>query len=277
MTILLIALAAVLLLGGGGLIYYSTIFRPAQLHMQATATVQTFLTVQTQNTATAQAHATGTAQAYANATATAQAQATAQAVATATALQNIYNTATGGTPVLNDPLSRNDIYNWDEFNNADGSGCVFTGGALHSKIPQKNFYLPCFAENSNFSNFAFQVEVKLIKGDYGGVLFRADNPNSRFYLFYIGRDGYYSLSTSQKDTRTKTVLYGFSPLIKTDLNQTNLLTVIARGSTIYLYINKQFVDSVKDSTYKSGQIGVFAGAVTNPTEVAFKNAKVWNL
>ena len=92
---------------GFGLIYYSTVYHPNQLHVQATATVQTRQTEVAQTTVTANAQATGTAVAIANATATAQAQATAAAVATATALQNIYNSATQGSPVLNDSLSFN--------------------------------------------------------------------------------------------------------------------------------------------------------------------------
>src|SRR5260221_12795781 len=42
---------------------------------------------------------------------------------------------------------------------------------------------------------------------------------------------------------------------KTNLNQTNLIIVIARGSYIYLYVNKQYAGSVTDNTYTSGQIG----------------------
>ena len=171
MTILLIVLALLIMFSGFGLIYYSTVYHPNQLHMQATATVQTQQTRVAQSTATANAQATGTAVAIANATATAQAQATANAVATATALQNIYNSATQGGPVLNDSLSSNTGSNWEEDQAQGGGGCAFTGGAYHASIDQKGFYFACAAQNTNFTNFAYQVQMTITKGDAGRISF----------------------------------------------------------------------------------------------------------
>src|SRR5712692_2872416 len=129
MTILLVILALLIMSSGFGLIYYSTVYHPNQLHMQATATSQTSQTMVARVTATANAQATGTAVAIVNATATAQAQATADVIATATALQNIYTEATRGTPALNESLSFNTGSNWDEDLAQGGGGCSFTGGA----------------------------------------------------------------------------------------------------------------------------------------------------
>src|SRR5262249_53111557 len=116
-TILLIILALLVMASGIGLIYYSAVFHPGQLYAQATATAQA--------SGTANAQATRPAQAYANSTATAQAVATAQAMATTTALQNIYNQATSGAPILNDPLNANNIYHWDAGNASLGGSCGF--------------------------------------------------------------------------------------------------------------------------------------------------------
>jgi len=65
--------------------------------------------------------------------------------------------------------------------------------------------------------------------------------------------------------------------IKTGLGQLNTLTVIAKGSTIYFYINKQYVGSATDNTYSSGMLGVFAADDTANTDVSFSNAQVWAL
>ena len=53
--------------------------------------------------------------------------------------------------------------------------------------------------------------------------------------------------------------------------------MVARGSSLTLYINQQYVTGVKDWVYSSGAIGVFADDQINPTEVAFNNAEVWTL
>ncbi len=60
----------------------------------------------------------------------------------------------------------------------------------------------------------------------------------------------------------------------TNLNQTNLLIVIARGSYICLYVNKQYAASVTDNTSTSGQIGVFGADNANPTDVAFSHRQI---
>src|SRR5207247_40200 len=98
--------------------------------IHATATAQTQQTIVAQTTATAYTQATGTAVAISHATATAQAQVTA----TATALQNIYTSATKGSPILDDSLSFNTGSSWEEDQAQGGGGCGFTGGAYHASI-----------------------------------------------------------------------------------------------------------------------------------------------
>jgi hypothetical protein len=266
MLALLAALLLIPMLGGFGLLYYVQVARPAQLHAQATATV-----------AAANAHATGTAQAYASATASANAQATAQVVATATARQAIFNQATAKTPALTSALAEQDGAEWDVYRAQGGGGCAFTAGALHASVFQQQFYVPCFAQATNFSNFAFQVQMTIVKGDEGGLIFRANDATSKFYLFRIGRDGYYSLNVSKDSDHNMPIAFDSTTAIKTSLGQPNLLTVVAQGKNIYLYINKQFVGSAVDSTYTGGKIGVFAADHTAATDVAFTNARVWTL
>ena len=51
----------------------------------------------------------------------------------------------------------------------------------------------------------------------------------------------------------------------------------ANGSNIDVYANNKKIDSVNDSTYTQGQIGVFESDLhgNGTTEVVFSNAKVW--
>lgn len=277
MIILCAALAVIVLLSGVGLIVYATVVHPAQLHAQATATVQAVQTSNANATVVANTQATGTAVANENATATAEAQATAQAQATVTALQAIYTQAIQGTPVLSSSLAGQDGNNWDQYQTTDGGGCAFTGGALHATLFSQHFYVPCFAQASNYSNFAFQVQMTMNKGDEGGIVFRADDQNAKFYLFTVGHDGTYALYLSKDNNHNMSIAYGNSSLINKNYGQANTLTVIAKGSTIYLYINKQYVSSVTDSTYTSGKVGIFASDNTNNTDVSFTNAEVWKL
>jgi hypothetical protein len=263
---LLVSLALLIMLGGVGLILYAGVVRPAQLRVQATATVQS---AQTANAVTAHAQATS----FAAATATGQ----RQALATATALQNLYLQSTSGTPLLSETLATQTSSNWDVYNAVGGGGCAFSGNALLASVSQPSFYVPCFAHATNFSNFAFEAQISIVKGDEAGLIFRANDASSQFYVFRIARDSNYALYLSKDAKNSVPIAEDSSPAIKTGLGQLNILTVIAQNSNIYMYINKQFVGSVNDGSYASGEIGVFAGDKTEATEVAFSNVRVWNL
>ncbi len=67
-----------------------------------------------------------------------------------------------------------------------------------------------------------------------------------------------------------------APFGATELGQVNLIAVVAYGSSFDLYVNRQELITVSDSAYSSGQIGVIAEDINNPTEVAFSNAEDWS-
>jgi hypothetical protein len=275
-TITYAALALLALVSGLTLILYSAVFHPAQLHQQATATAIAQMNLAVSQTALANAQASATAIAITNATATAQALATAQAVATATALQNIYTQATNGTPVINDPLA-GDNYNWDIGNTNDGGGCYFSGGAFHASVRTKNFFLPCIAHATNFSNFAYQVSMTFTHGNSGGIAFRVNANQQNGYLFNVTLGGIYGIFIIKNNQTSADLTSGQSAAINTRPNAANLLTIVARGNNIFMYVNKQFVTSITDGTYAAGQIGVFASDDTVASDVAFTKAEVWKL
>src|SRR6266849_1050111 len=281
-VIILLIIIVVFILAGSGFIYYAGIYRPQQLREQATAAVNAQITGTAQANAQATANALATSMAEANATATAQASAAAATTATATALQAILGQATGGTPVLSDPLTSPSNNNWDQLpasSSAQNGSCAYTGGQYHSAMPQKGFFQPCFAEAPTFGNFAFQVQMTITQGEEGGIIFRADPVNSKFYLFRISQSGAYDLYlyVDNQGTHAKNLLSNSSTLIKQGQNQTNTMTVVARGSNIFFYINGQYLDSVSNNTFGSGKIGVFGESNTNSTDIAFSNVQVWQL
>ncbi len=187
-----------------------------------------------------------------------------------TAPQNPY--AANGTIALNDPLRDNSNgYFWGESSNSYGT-CEFTGGTYQVSISQGN-YQYCTPSTTDLSNFIYEVQMRIIKGDCGGIIFRADSTISNFYYFQVCQDGSYSLFTNL----FKKLTSNSSPAIHTGLNQSNTIAVAANGSTLDLYVNQQKIDSVNDSTYSQGQVGVIAEAYSNQTEVVFSNARVWTL
>ena len=282
LVIILIVVLVLILLAGSGLIYFVGVYQPQKMHADATATVNAQITSTAQANAQATSNALATSTAQANATATARASATAAASATATAYQAILSQATSGTPALNDSLSTPSSNNWDQLsasNSTQSGSCAYSGGAYVSSMPSKGYFQPCYAQAPTYSNFAYQVQMTIKQGDEGGILFRTDTANSKFYLFRITQSGAYDLFVyiDNQGTHAKNVLSNSTSLFKQGLNQSNTITVVARGGNLYFYINGQYIDNVNNTTLSSGKIGVFGESNTNSTVVAFSKAEVWQL
>ena len=205
------------------------------------------------------------------ATATAQAWATAN-VSVIAANPNPYG---GGTLVLYDPLSQpNQWYN--NSNDSWGGACQFTNGTYRISQSKPNRTYIC-SVTLDFSNFAFEVKMKIIKGDCGGIDLRDDGSHRKDYLFEVCQSGYYSLYRYTENNKATSLISNFSSAFSTRWNHSNKIAVMANGSTFYLYVNNQKIDTVSDSTYSHGQIGLLVNDTNNPTEVEFSNARVWTL
>ena len=249
---LVIALVAVLVIAiifGSGIIYYAAIAQPAAQHAQATVTAKTLATAQTRASATA----------YANTP------------------QGIFTLATSGTPTINDSLSNPDTSLWANHSNS-GAQCAFTGGAYHITIKVSNYFYYCTPITTGFSNFAFQVQMTLLSGDTAGLMFRVSGPTLKSYLFFLSGSGYYGLILTSDFSKSRTLAINRSTAIKQGFNQPNVLTVIAKGNDLYLFINRQYVTKITDSTYSEGNLGLFASAYKIfPTEAVFSNAEAWDI
>lgn len=186
-----------------------------------------------------------------------------------------------GRLVFNDSLSSNSATSdWQNYSDNNGA-CWFSGNAYHISYSRANYYLFCTAQTSNFGNFAYQVQMTIVQGDTGGIVFRVDNTSKKFYYFHINTNGDYGLDLYVDNTRANATALatGFSPAIHTGLSQTNVIAVVAIDNTMNLYVNYTHVKTAVDpnNTYSYGQIGLIADSFDTPTEVTFTNVKVWAL
>lgn len=202
----------------------------------------------------------------------------ATATPTAALTQNPYPPHRG-TLILNDPLRDNSQgHAWDVQPTLYGT-CQFINGAYRVAAPTSPFYHSCAARNTNFTNFAYEVQMTIVTGNCGAIIFRADFQNFRYYYFRICANGSYELLrfTSQ-NTSTVLLQQASSLFIHTGLGQSNTIAVVADGNNLTLYVNHSPLGTVQDTLYiNQGQIGVAADNDTSPTEVLFKNARVWTL
>lgn len=214
----------------------------------------------------------------AQATQTVLARGTQQAVAVfaSRSPQDIYTAATQGNPSLNDPLNGKSRSTWLGYQGGSYS-CAFAGGAYHVRVAKANAYLACLAPNITFHNFAFQVEVSIVKGDVGGIIFRSNDAGSNFYTLRVaaGNPDAFCSFTLYANNTVKDIQ---NTITQANVQQFTLLTVIAYESVFYFYLNKNFVMKSQDSTLSTGAIGMYAASSSSSTtEVMFRNARAWKL
>lgn len=158
--------------------------------------------------------------------------------------------------------------------------CMFEGGALHAQSVSPSNSTPCISQNKQYSDFVYEVQMRIIRGDCGGVVFRFNSIGGyRTYVFEICTSGEYGFLFDQPPA-LQNIPTGnnTSPAIARGPNASNLIAVVARGNDFAFYVNNQaVVDKVLDNNLSTGLIGVFVSTQKHPTEAAFSNAKVWTL
>ncbi|GAC1367982.1 MAG: hypothetical protein PVS3B1_35390 [Ktedonobacteraceae bacterium] len=199
--------------------------------------------------------------------------------------QNPYPPQTG-TLVMNDPMRDNSKgYKWDEatMNSGNGSAsCGFKLGNYHlSKVAGGSVICNPEAPRMTLANVAFEVNVRVIQGSEVGLLVRFNQIKGVGYVFSVTTDGRYVIDTMDLNNRDSnkhfTLLHGGSnAVIKRGLNQSNLFAIVTNGSSISVFINNQFVDTVQDASFASGQIGTYAYG-DNGLDVVLQNSRVWRI
>jgi serine/threonine protein kinase len=235
---------------------------------------------------------TQTAQASAGATSTANAQATASAIAGATATANAQasatvgpiQTATAGQPAYQDALNNpnnpaTQNAGWDQ-----DSQCNFASDGYHMTQPASiPYFKGCREQNNNYGNLALSVDVNIFSGHSGGVFFRLSTNfigNYDGYLFEIDSQGHYKISREQGTSITALKDWGPSPALHTGYHVTNLLQLIARGSTFMFYVNGKYLTEVQNDYYSQpGEVGFLATSTSggSDAEVVYSNLKVYAL
>ena len=194
--------------------------------------------------------------------------------ATAPRMENTFAMLTHGNPTQYYSLVNNMGDNkWEE--RAD---CTFTAGAYQVSNDSQEDFNPCFLQNATFKDFVFQVQMKLLAGNAGGILFRDSGGNGRalFYYLSISQLGDYDLSlyVDRQGSNNYSVMSGTAQPFRTGLGQINTIAILVKGSILDLFINGYFVDSSNDSGSEQGTIALVA---KSSAVVVYSDAEVWML
>ena len=184
---------------------------------------------------------------------------------TATAqIQSILTQSTSGIPSLDDPMHDNSQgYNWDQ-----GKYCYFGPDRTYHVVTPYAQYATCLAERTDFSNFAFQVQLRFNNQGRGRILFRANSVHTTYYyLDVVGGSGECILQS------TGNLNYGLGCSVP--LQAAITFTIIAKSDKLYVFLNNRYLGMTADSSFSNGQIGV--GSDGYGLDMAVSNVKVWKL
>jgi serine/threonine protein kinase len=180
------------------------------------------------------------------------------------------------TLAINDPLTKPAWWT-DQTGNTAGEICSFSADGFHINEVTSNMFYYCGASTANFSDFDMQVQMSILKGNCGSVLFRGDFTNARYYLYRVCADGAYSLAyyKDNQGSDAINIRLGNADAIKTGLNQTNTLGLAVRGNRFDLYVNQAYLGSASDDNLDAGEFALAASDTNDPTEVLFTKVRVW--
>jgi hypothetical protein len=184
-----------------------------------------------------------------------------------------YNAVTSRPPFYTSALSQQDSANWDQ-----GNQCSFAANAykLSAAPPVSSGVTLCLEQKHLFSDFAFQAQMTIHSGsnnaDGAGLVFRGTKATiDSSYRLRIGLDGSYDILHGNMIGPADSAVSG--PV----LNQKILLTIIAQGNLIFLYVNNQFVATSYSTFSSQGQLGFLAFSKNQSVDVTFSDVKIWKL
>lgn len=199
----------------------------------------------------------------------------APATATATARAATTNPyVSGGTLIFADTLQAANSH-WDQ-----NANCAFKGGGYH--VMTTTIQSCSLNGNIPLTNFVLEVRVTLLRGNVGGLFFRENKVHNRSnaYLLDFDSKGNYQLWNYNVSHAAKLIDYGTLSHLNAGYNKTNTIALVAQGSNIRLYVNRQMVKHFIDHTYTHGGLSFISSEYSShkgTTEASYSDLRLWRL
>jgi hypothetical protein len=152
---------------------------------------------------------------------------------------------------------------WDRVSNENGI-MDYDGGGYRMLVQTPNTSMWTTPEK-NLGAVRIEADALRLSGpqeNRAGLICRYQDGN--YYFFLISNDGYYGVG---KFTGDQTILLGQESMQPSDFIQkeaVNHLRADCIGNTLTFYINGNQVASVQDNDFANGDVGLMAGAFSQP-------------
>jgi hypothetical protein len=133
--------------------------------------------------------------------------------------------------------------------------------------------------NRNFADFTYEVDVLRTQGTTSssqGMIFRSDGSEANCYVFHTDATGYYLIYKYVNGASSWLISnWTYTSALNVGYNVWNTLKVVANGSTLQFYANGTLLETISDTSFTTGKVGVKAYDVSYDSNVKhFDNAKL---
>jgi hypothetical protein len=194
---------------------------------------------------------------------------------------------TGTAPAVFDPLQQNDSYAW-----LTDSTCVFREQSYHSLNSTPGSLTKCYANalpNAlNTQHIAFQIEVHILAGNYGGIGFGTLNGDSYFfsintanqYQVYFPHHQWFSCYNGPGAPEPQPGHLQTAGMCTTNAyvpTQRIKLRAVIEGKSVSFYINDTLQWIGPNLGISPGTIFLTAGFDQSKADFSFQNLRIWQL
>jgi hypothetical protein len=164
----------------------------------------------------------------------------------------------------------------DDFSNSNSgwgtgtdekSSVEYANGGLQIIVHQPSFVTWSTPGTGSYENIHMEAGVRNDSTDpeaMFGFVCNEQGTTDSFYYAGVSPDGYYAFVKSAEEGEDVYLKEGSSEVISASPSSMRLGLDCGNGS-MTLYVNGQRIDSVSDSTYTSGAIGLFAASDDEPS------------
>jgi hypothetical protein len=180
----------------------------------------------------------------------------------------------GSGPLIEDDFSNSDT--WGTDTDADSS-VEYVDEALQFIVNRDFFFVWSPPDGESYEDVHIEVTATNNSEDPTaafGIICNLQDITDTSYYFAVTGAGEYAIgrySLTGDDLLTNDGTWGTSDAIPADADSYKIGADCASDGTLTLYVNDQQVDSVNDTFYTSGGVGLFAwsGEQTDGTDVSF--------
>jgi len=145
----------------------------------------------------------------------------------------------------------------------EASSVEYVSGGLKMIVYQSRYITWSTPDAETYENIHVETVVNNDSSDpqaFFGIVCNEQGSSTSFYYVGVSADGYYAFIKSAEGQQDQYLKEGNSDAIASASSSPIQMGLDCGNGALTLYVNGQQIDTVSDSSYTSGGVGIFAGS-----------------